>query len=189
MMALDANTSGFGKREIHRVWTERGEEGEQFSISGWRAWAAVALLALAAIVLGRTAALLATGGPISALGDLPAVLRIFLALAASVLGLVSLAAASRVVRLAVRRGPVLRLEPSRIVLRAPPGHVVLNWEDVRLKFSLLFLRVGIVRSHRQAGAEMPREILVPVLLLPGGAAGLRDAIRRVRPGALPAQRR
>ena len=32
--------------------------------------------------------------------------------------------------------------------------------------------------------QMPEEVLVPLLLLPGGATGLREAIRRVRPDVL-----
>jgi hypothetical protein len=54
---------------------------------------------------------------------------LLLTIAGAALALASLWAASRIVHVTLRQGPVLRLDPSRIVLRTRSGDLVLPWDD------------------------------------------------------------
>ena len=66
-------------------------------------------------------------------------------------------------------------------MRTRFGNVVAAWEEVALAFGPAFLRI---RFKGSGADDMPEEVLVPLLLLPGGATRLREAIRRVRPDIL-----
>lgn len=181
-MAVSANTSHFGKRELHRVWTDRRQVGHSVSVSGERGWLAIALLGLATISLGRWAALMAVG---EAAPALPPSFALLFTLIIAAIALAALSAALCVLRALLRQGPVLRMDGERMVLRTKSADIALPWEDVSLSFGPLFLTIAAHPSRPLPhGAEIPREILVPVLLLPGGAQGLREAVRNVRPDAL-----
>jgi hypothetical protein len=63
--------------------------------------------------------------------------------------------------------------------------MVLPWEDVGLSFGKLFLRIRAPRPRSLSGQPAsPTKILIPTLLVSGGAMELRSAIRRVRPDKL-----
>jgi hypothetical protein len=173
-MAFDSGTT-FGKREIHRVWSDRARAGETVSVSAARGWLAVGLLALASAGLGWLAFTL--------VGGAQSRMEILLAIAAALASFALLWVALRVAASVTRPGPVLRLDPNRLVLRSASGQIVLPWEDVSLSLGRMFLSIRVGR-RAPPGDAPPQDILVPVLLLPGGAAGVRQAIDRVRPGAL-----
>jgi hypothetical protein len=82
-------------------------------------------------------------------------------------------------------GPVLRLDPNRIVFRTRGRHIVLAWDDATFAFGRLFLKIAVGPSRFAIDAETPGEVVVPLPLLKGGAAGLKEAIAKVRPDALP----
>src|SRR5687768_763759 len=132
-MALESSTSGFGKREVHRLWTQR-LQGETVSLSPARGWAVAALLAILALLSAVTTVALASGSSASLRFILPGAAVLLLAVAAAALALASLWAASRVLRATLRQGPVLRLDPSRIMLRTRSDDIVLPWDDVGLSF-------------------------------------------------------
>jgi hypothetical protein len=45
-MAVEKHPSGFGKRAVHRVWSDRLPQAEFISFSQARGWTAVAVLTL-----------------------------------------------------------------------------------------------------------------------------------------------
>jgi hypothetical protein len=174
-MAFDSGTT-FGKRDISRVWSERARGGEAVSVSRVRGWSAAALLLLASAAAGWLA--------FTRLSEPPSQTTIIVAIGAAAASFALLWMALRVLAAVWRPGPVLRLDPTRIVLRGAAGQIVLPWEDVSLVFGRVYLTIGVGPTARLAEAGTPREIFVPVLLLPGGASGLRDAVRRVRPDVI-----
>lgn len=182
-MAFESSTSGFGKREVHRLWTQR-LQGETVSLSPARGWAFAALLAMLALLLAGTAMLLASGVAPSLQFSLPRPAVLVLTVAAATLALASLWAALRILRVTLRQGPVLRLDPSRVVLRTRWGDVVLPWEDVTLSSGKFFLEIRAPRTRVSGQLAAPTEIRIPTLLVSGGAAELRNAIRRVWPDRL-----
>jgi len=184
VMAFESSTSGFGKREVHRLWTQR-LQGETVSLSPARGWVLGALLALLAFLFAGVAMLLASGAAPSLPFVLPGAAVLLLAVAAAALALASLWGALRTLRVTLRQGPALRLDPSRIVLRTRSGDVVLPWDDVTLSFGKFFLKIRAPRPRSAAGQPAaPMEVLIPTLLVSGGATELREAIRRVRPEKL-----
>ena len=185
-MAVKEHTSGFGKRAIHRVWSDGLREAEFVCLSPIRAWTAITLLLVVSLLCRRAAYGFAARDlwPAQpAYSPAPAAATL-LAVAA---GCASLWAAYRVLSSVLRPGPVLRLDPSRLVLRTRDGHLVLTWEEVTVSLGRLFLTL---RARRAAGSKAglvdPDEILVPVFLIEGGPAALRAAIGRVRPDRLHA---
>ena len=175
-MALQSGTTSFGKREIHRVWSERAKGGVSVFVSRRRGAAASMLLGLISAGLGVLAFRFAI--------DAPTPREIFVGIALAGLSFASLWATLRVLRAATKRGPVLRLDPSRMVVCTTSGELFFPWENVSLTLGPAFLTIRTRPTGRRAEAASPREIVVPVLLLRGGAAGLREAIRGVRPDAL-----
>jgi hypothetical protein len=173
-MAFDSGTT-FGKREISRVWSERARGGEAVFVSRVRGWGAAALLLAASGAAGWLA--------FTRLSGTPSGPTILVAIGAATASFALLWMALRVLAAVWRPGPVLRLDPSRIVLRTAAGQVVLPWEDVTLVFGRAVLTIGVGPSAR-AETDTPPEIFVPTLLLPGGAAGLRAGVRRIRPDAV-----
>jgi len=181
-LAVNSTTSGFGKRAIHRVWSDELRGGEFVWLSQGRGWVAVALFTGLATACLRAAILgFADPAPVPAFAGAP----VLIAALFGGIGAALLWAALHVLRSLLKPGPVLRLDPSRIVFRAASGHIVLAWEDLTLSFGRLFLRIR-VRSSRGQSADrtIPDEILVPFLLLSGGASGVRNAVGRVRPELL-----
>jgi hypothetical protein len=129
-----------------------------------------ALLALVALLFGGAGILLASGSAPPPQIDLPGAAILLLAVAAGALALGSLWAALRILRATVRHGPVLRLDPSCIVLRTRSGDVVLPWDDVTLSFGKYFLKIHAPRSRAvsaQPAALM--KVVIPTSLVSGGA--------------------
>lgn len=183
-MAVDSTTAGFGKRAIYRVWSDELRGGEFVWLSQARGWSAIALFAGLAIACLR-AAILAGAGGIPALVPSFAGAPVIIAVLLGGVGAACLWGAIHVLRSLLRPGPLFRLDPTRIVLRAPSGYIVLAWEDLTLSFGRIFMTITVRRTRfHSADRAVPDEILVPMLLLSGGTSGVRNAIRRVRPELL-----
>jgi hypothetical protein len=180
VMAAGTSTSQFGKRAIHEVWSDR-DGGEAIYVSALRGWSIVFVLAVLAVVLAGVAIGVTRNAPSAELTPLRSVAAIIMAVAPALFALVLIWLTGPILRALLQPGPVMRLDPRRLVMRSRFGDVVATWEEVALAFGPVFLRI----RFKGAGMEdMPEEVLVPLVLLPGGATGLREAIRRVRPDVL-----
>ena len=179
-MAAGTGTSQFGKRAIHAIWTDR-DGGEAIHVSAVRGWSIVFVLAGLALILAGVAIGVTRNAPSAEPTSLHSVAAIAMALAPAMFALLLIWLTGPILRMLLQPGPVLRLDPQRLVMRTRFGDVVAAWEEVALAFGPVFLRI---RFKGSGAEEMPEEVLVPLLLLPGGATGLRDAIRRVRPDIL-----
>jgi hypothetical protein len=162
----------FGKREIHRVWSE--QRGVFVCASRVRGWTVALLFALVSAGLGLAAFRLIEAAPSGG---------VFVAVGLALLSFASLWWALRTLRAVATRRPLMRLEPGRLAVHAASGDIVFHWEDVSLAFGRFYLTI---RESENRGTEQqaPRKISVPVLLLPGGSAGLRRTIASVRPDVL-----
>ena len=171
-MASDSDTT-FGKREVHRVWSERGSIF--VCISQLRGWSVVLFSALLSAALGLAGFHLIEGTPSGGL---------LVGVGLVLLSFASLWWAVRTLRAVATQRPVLRLDPGRFVVHRASGDVVLHWEDVSLAFGPLFLNISERAADRVARQQSVHELAVPHLLLPGGSSGLRKAIASVRPDVL-----
>jgi hypothetical protein len=183
-MAISSNASRFGRREIHQVWIERAQSSVFIWLSPLRSLAAAVVLAAFALCCSLTAAALIIGSRWLPVPELPRPAIFALAVLCSGLALIALWIVSRVLAALFNRGPIMRLDPSRIVFRTKTGHLVLAWEDTTLSFGRLLLRIAIHPSKLAADAETPDEVVVPLPLVAGGARGLKEAVRGLRPDVL-----
>jgi hypothetical protein len=163
----------FGKREVHRVWSERGSVFVCMSqLRGLSVGLFFLLLSAALGLAGfRSINAAPSGGLLIAVG-------------LALLSFASLWWAARTLRAVATRRPVLRLDPRRFVVHRASGDVVLHWEDVSLAFGPLFLSIRERTGDRGARQQRIEELSVSHLLLPGGSSGLKKAIASVRPDAL-----
>jgi hypothetical protein len=163
----------FGKREVHRVWSERGSIF--VCISQLRGLSVVLFFLLLSAALGlagfRSIDAVRSGG-------------LLIAVALALLSFASAWWAVRTLRAVASQRPVLRLDPGRFVVHRASGDVVLNWEDVSLAFGPLFLSIRERTGDRGARQQRVEELSVPHLLLPGGSSGLKEVIAAVRPDVL-----
>ena len=171
-MASHSGTT-FGKREMHRVWSQRGSVF--VCVSQVRGWTVVVLLGLLSAGLGLAAFRSMETAPPGGL---------YLAVALAILSFASLWWALRTARAVAMHRLVMRLDPRRFVVHGASGDVVLRWEDVSLAFGPAFLTISGRPGDRAAERQSFQEVSVPLLLLPGGSAGLKKAIASVRPDAL-----
>jgi hypothetical protein len=163
----------FGKREAHRVWSERGSVF--VCISQLRGLSVVLFLLLLSAALGLVGFRSINAAPSGGL---------LIAVGLALLSFASLWWAVRTLRAVATRRPVLRLDPRRFVVHRGSGDVVLHWEDISLAFGPFFLSIKERTADRGARQHTVEELSVPHLLLPGGSSGLKKAIASVRPDVL-----
>jgi hypothetical protein len=163
----------FGKREVHRVWSERGSIF--ICISPLRGLSVALVFLLLSAALGlvgfRSINAAPSGGLLVAIG-------------LALLSFASLWWAVRTLRAVATQRPVLRLDPHRLVVHRASGDVVLHWEDISLAFGPIVLSIKARTADRAARQQTVEELSVAHLLLPGGSSGLKKAIASVRPGVL-----
>ena len=181
-MAFESSTSGFGKREVHCLWTQR-LQGETVSLSQARGWAPAALTAMLALLFAGAAMLLASGVAPSLQFLLPRPAALLLTVAAAALALASSGRHRAFSASRCGKGRSSVSTPSRVVLRTRSGDVVLPWEDVTFFFGKFVTRIRLqaVRRTLQRRPSGPANFSCFRRFLSGGTKGMRDAVRRVRP--------
>ena len=165
--------STFGKREVHRVWKERGSIF--VCISQLRGLSVVLCLALLGAGLALAGFRSIDAAPSGGL---------LLAVVLALLSFASLWWAICMLRAVAAQRPVLRLDAGRLVVHYASGDVVLHWDDVSLSFGPLFLSIREHTADPTVRQQRVQELSVPHLLLPGGSSGLKEAIASVRPDVL-----
>jgi hypothetical protein len=177
-----AVSNSFGRRDAGNLWGARSRPGAFVCLSTGRSAIAAGLSAAVAVLSGWVA-LRTTLGLLPDAGA-PVLLRLTLAPAAAGLAGSALWATLALMRGLSRKSPLLRLDASRLVICTRSGHLVLAWEDVRLRLGPVFAEIAVGPGARLHGVTTGRRFLVPILLIDGGPNALRQAIRRVRPDVL-----
>ena len=132
-------TSQFGNARSTR--SGRTATAGRPSASGTGGWSIVFVLAGTRALLAGVAIGVTRNAPSAELKPHNSVAAISMALAPAMFALLLIWLTGPILRMLLQPGPVLRLDPQRLVMRTRFGDVVAAWEEVALAFGPVFLRI------------------------------------------------